>query len=96
MDPLVKVFKAVGNDTRLSMLRLLFREGELPTEIIAKKLSIPRATTCRNLKILERVDLVKNRRWKVDVYYSINTTVIQDAHKILLDLIKEENKRLKS
>jgi DNA-binding transcriptional ArsR family regulator len=61
MDFLTQLFKGVANERRLRLLELLL-DGELPIEEIASRLNIPEATCCRNLKILERVHLVRSHR----------------------------------
>jgi len=70
VDFLVKIFKALANQHRIDLLHLL-RDGEKEIRELSKKLRLPYKTVARNLKILERTNLVVSRRWKGTVYYSL-------------------------
>jgi len=72
MELVLKVFKAVANQRRLNILRLLMREGELPVSVVSKKISISFTSTSKHLLKLENVGLIRRRETKNWVYYSIN------------------------
>jgi len=72
MELVVKVFKALANQKRLNILRLLMREGELPVSVIAKRLRISFTSASKNLLKLENVGLIKRREDSIWIYYEIN------------------------
>ncbi len=88
MQFLTQLFKAVANERRLRILELLLKENNLPAETIGERLKIPTATVCRNLKLLERVNLVKSHRRNVVVYYSINNNNAYIYSQQVLDIVK--------
>lgn len=66
--------KALGNETRLSIFRLLVRAGDsgLPIGRIAQELNIPLSTLAHHLDQLVRVSLVVQRRDGREVYCKAN------------------------
>ncbi len=60
MDDTLRVFKAVANEKRLDMIRLLAEKGKLSLREVAFLMDIPEATACRNLKILESAGIVRS------------------------------------
>lgn len=93
MDFLTQLFKGVANERRLKMLELLLDEKEVPIEEIASRLKIPEATCCRNLKILERVHLVRSHRQSGRVFYSINSSQGYLYNRTIIDLIRRKKAR---
>ena len=91
MDLLLRLFKALANRTRLKMLETLLQKQALTADDFSDILNIPRATACRNLKLLERVDLIKGARMNVVVYYSLNRAKNRPYNKSLIDLIKRRS-----
>lgn len=72
MELVLKVFKAVANQRRLHILRLLMKEGELPVSVVSRKIGISFTSTSKHLLKLENVGLIRRRETKNWVYYSIN------------------------
>ena len=91
MDLLLRLFKTLANKTRLKMVETLLKQQALTADDFSELLNIPRATACRNLKFLERVDLIKGARMNVVVYYSLNRAKNRPYNKILIDLIKRKS-----
>jgi DNA-binding transcriptional ArsR family regulator len=89
MDFLVKIFKALANEQRIQLLRLLLGSEEKEISELAHKLSLPYKTVARNLKILEQTNLVNSRRWKGMVYYSLRNEPGLEYNKLLYDLIRK-------
>jgi len=92
MDFLVKIFKALANQHRIDLLYLL-RNGEKEISELTKELRLPYKTVARNLKILERTNLVNSRRWKGLVYYSLRDEERLEYNKTLYDLIGKRYRR---
>jgi len=87
MRELIKVFKALSDETRLRMLKLLL-EGELCVCEIMQVLEISQSRASRNLGILREAGLLKDRRDGQWVHYSINTEGVTD-YAPLLELLNQ-------
>ena len=90
MDYLLQLFKSLANDTRLEILKLLIKskDKEISIEDIASMLKIPFATCCRNLKIMERVYIIKSKRKNGYVFYSLNKPNKHIYNSKIIQLIK--------
>lgn len=71
MRELVKVFKALSDETRIRLLKLLF-ERELCVCELMQALDMTQSRVSRNLGILKDAGLVKDRRDGLWIYYSLN------------------------
>lgn len=89
MDYLVRIFKSVANETRVRLLEKLLGTKEQTLESLSGSLNLPYKTVSRNLKILEKAMLVKNRRWEGKVYYSLETSTRLIYGKEIINLIKK-------
>lgn len=87
MADLTRLFKALSDDTRLSMLRLLL-PGELCVCEIMEALSISQSRASRNLGILKTAGLVKDRRKGQWVYYSMDQDTVA-SYPRLLEFLEE-------
>ncbi|MEO0166512.1 MAG: winged helix-turn-helix domain-containing protein [candidate division WOR-3 bacterium] len=90
MNFLLKLFKGLANKTRLRMIEILLDKKALTADDFSEILNIPRVTACRNLKILEREDLIKGERINVQVYYSLNRDKNRPYNAALIALIKKK------
>jgi len=88
MDFLLQLYKSVANERRLRILGVLINGEELCIEEIASQIKIPFATCCRNLKILERVNLVKSSTRNGRVLYRINSKSKYKNNQQIIDMIK--------
>lgn len=70
MNDMAKVFKALADDTRLRIIRLLSRE-ELNVDEIGRVLSVPQPSVSRHLSALKSVGLVTDRREGPRSFYSL-------------------------
>jgi len=71
-------FRAIGDPTRREILRLL-GDGELSAGELAEQFDSARSTLSHHLAVLKDADLVFCRRDGPTLWYSINTTVMQDV-----------------
>jgi predicted transcriptional regulator len=92
MDLMLRIFKALANQTRIKAMKLLLSKGELGIEEIAAILKIPEATACRNLKTLERVSLVKSRIYRGRTYYRIDNSLALVYNPLILEILKKPRK----
>lgn len=71
MKNLVDVFKALSDETRLQMLALLLRRGELCVCDFVQVIGIGQSKASRHLRYLLHSGLVRDRREGVWVYYQV-------------------------
>lgn len=88
MHQLIKVFKALSDETRLRILKILQERDELCVCEIMQALNISQSRASRNLGFLKDTGLVKDRRDGVWVYYSINHRKVNEYHESLNKLLK--------
>ena len=81
------VFKALNDKTRREILMLL-REEDLTAGEIANHFDISKPSISHHLDLLRRADLVSSVKRGQYVYYSINTTVLEDVIQWILTLKK--------
>jgi len=89
MEVTLKVFKALANQKRLNILRLLMRDGELPVSVISKKLRISFTSASKNLLKLENVGLIKRREDSIWIYYEINRNKEYFYRELLFKFVKK-------
>src|SRR5262245_55364090 len=85
-----EAFKALADPTRREILRLL-RRGEMTAgelaEQIEKRMSKP--SVSHHFAVLKQADLITSRREGQQIYYSLNTTVVEDLLAIIWDLFAD-------
>lgn len=89
-NTMVTVFKALGDETRLFLFRLIVHHPDICACELLKKTSIAQTTLSHHLKILAQADLViarKEGRWK---HYSANSETMNNILKHMQTL-REEN-----
>jgi len=85
---LVKLFKALGDETRIRIINLL-RHGELCVCEIECILEINQSNASRHLSKLINVGLIKNYKKAQYVYYSLDISILED-HLFIKELIDDE------
>ena len=83
-----RIFKALGHPTRLMIFQLLAR-GEKCVGDIVEKVPGAQATTSRHLSILVRAGVLRRRRERVKVFYSLAVPCLLDALPCVSRAIKE-------
>ena len=85
--PTNEVFKALADPTRRNILKLL-RGGELTAGELADRIDarISKPSVSHHFAVLKAADLVSTRREGQQIYYSLNTTVVQDLLTLIWDL----------
>ena len=79
------VFKALSDPTRREVLRLLSR-GERSAGELAEPFDMTKPSMSHHFAVLKEADLVRTRREGQTIYYSLNTTVMEDVMTRLWDL----------
>jgi DNA-binding transcriptional ArsR family regulator len=85
------VYKALSDPTRREILRLL-RDGEKTAGQLTDRFPISGPSMSHHFGLLKQADLIASRRDGQQIYYSLNTTVVQDLIVALFDLIPAEVK----
>ncbi|RKQ88539.1 autorepressor SdpR family transcription factor [Brockia lithotrophica] len=75
---LTHVFKALGDDTRRQILKLL-RARDLTAGEIAAHFAVSWPTISHHLNVLKQAQLVQDYRRGQNIYYTLNTTVFQEV-----------------
>lgn len=73
LDAFMALMKATGNDTRVRILYLLWRRGEVRVTDLSIILQLTPPAISRHLKTLHRCGLAQARREAQTVYYRLNT-----------------------
>ena len=79
------IFKALGDPTRLKILDLL-QERDMTAGEIADKFKMSWPSVSHHLDLLKRAGLVTSEKDGQYVYYSLNTTIIDEIIKRMLQL----------
>ncbi len=85
------VFKALNDPTRREILELL-QEKDLTAGEIADKFNISFPSISHHLDILKQAKLVIAEKEGQYVYYSLNTTVVDEIVKWFLQFKSKKNK----
>ena len=91
-----RVFKALADPTRREILRLL-KQGEKTAGELAEQFDMTKPSMSHHFAALKEADLVRTRREGQQIWYSLNTTVLQDVLAWALDLQRSpEERRIES
>ena len=94
--PKDELFKALADPTRRGILRFLGK-GEMTAGEIAAKFQISAPSMSHHFSVLKGADLIFARREGQQIFYSLNTTAVEDLMTVLLDIFRSPNgKRSKS
>ena len=86
------VFKALSDPTRREILRLLSR-GEKTAGDLAERFDMSKPSMSHHFAVLKEADLICSRRNGQQIWYSLNTTVAQDAISWVMDLVERSAKK---
>jgi len=78
-------FKAIADPTRREILRLL-RKREMSAGELAERFDMTKPTMSHHFAVLKGADLITSRREAQTIWYSLNTTVLQDVLAWAIDL----------
>lgn len=95
MKQLNDLFKALSDPTRREILRLL-RSGEKTAGELAEHCNMTKPSVSHHFSVLKAANLVTSRREGQQIYYELNTTVVQDVLSLIWDLFSNPNEEEKS
>ena len=78
-------FKALADPTRRAILRLL-RRGEMSAGELTDHFGLAKPSMSHHFAVLKQADLISARREGQQIYYALNTTVVEDLLASLWDL----------
>ena len=84
------VFKALSDPTRREILRLL-SGGERTAGELASSFDMTKPSMSHHFAVLKEADLIQSRRDGQQIYYSLNTTVLEDVLTRLWDHLGLKN-----
>ena len=87
-----EAFKALADPTRREILALL-RKGERTAGDLAEKFDMTKPSMSHHFMVLKEADLVASRREGQQIWYSLNTTVVEDLMAWAMDLIGDGTRK---
>ncbi|MEO1051340.1 MAG: autorepressor SdpR family transcription factor [Bacteroidota bacterium] len=86
-----KIFKALNDPTRREILEML-KEKDLTAGEIADAFNISKPSISHHLDLLKQADLVLSEKNGQFVKYALNTSVMEEVLKWLMNFTKDKNK----
>jgi ArsR family transcriptional regulator len=80
-----QAFKALADPSRREILRLLMN-GERTAGELAAHFDMSKPSVSHHFAVLKEADLITSRRDGQQIYYALNTTVMQDVLTFLFDM----------
>jgi len=87
-------FKALADPTRREILRLL-RGGEKTAGELAQRFDMTKPSMSHHFAVLKQADLIASRREGQQIYYFLNTTVVEDLLTLIWGLLADGDDRPK-
>jgi len=85
------LFKALNDPTRREILEIL-KDGDLTAGDIADKFNISKPSISHHLDLLKQAELVTSLKEGQFIYYSLNTTVMDEMLKWFIQFTKIKKK----
>ena len=93
--PTQEVFKALADPTRRHVLKLL-QKGSRTAGELADAFDVTKGAMSHHFNVLKAADLIRSERRGQSIVYSINTSVLEDAAALFLDLLPAARRRVKT
>ncbi len=87
-----EVFKALSDPTRREILRML-SHGERTAGELAEPFDMTKPSMSHHFSVLKEADLIRSRREGQQIYYALNTTVVEDVVTRIWDLFGTNHER---
>lgn len=95
-EELAELFRALGDLTRLRIVDLLAREGEMCVCRIVPALGLPQSTVSHHLATLRHAGLVRQRREGQMIFYSLRESDLLEGALSLLESLRSQALRAKA
>ncbi|MBI60639.1 transcriptional regulator [bacterium] len=76
-DTYIKFFKALANEERIEIIKLLKKNGEMFAQDIERHFYLEQSTTSHHLNMLKKAGITKSRKDGRKVFYSIDSNSIK-------------------
>lgn len=83
-----EAFKALADPTRREILRLLRQRGEMSAGELAEQFDMSKPSVSHHFAVLKQANLVSSRREGQQIFYALNTTVVEDLMGVILGLFE--------
>ncbi len=83
------MFKALSDKSRRKILEML-KDGDLTAGEIAEKFAMTKPSITHHLNLLYQAGLVDKERDGQYIYYTLNTTVMQEVYGWVFDFVKKD------
>ena len=90
VDEFLQMLRAAGSKTRLDIIHLLLKAGEMSVGEISEALHKQPSTISRHLTMLKQARLLTSRDQKKYVYYRVAETELTAPVLALLEMLKEK------
>lgn len=87
-----RVFKALADETRQRILRLLRKNGEMAVNDISSHFKLAQPTISQHLKVLKYVEALKVRKDGQRVFYRICNIQMYDAMEAFMETYEQQTK----
>ena len=91
---LARLFNGFANSTRLSILLLLTRQGEMKVGELVRELEAPQPRVSDHLRCLSSCGYVQVRREGRNAYYSVSDERIMNILSLGEELLRDNQERL--
>lgn len=97
LSQIAPIFKAMGEVSRLAILRQLMSETELSVGQLSDRCNLSNANASKHLKHLHQAGLVNSRREGNTIFYRITEPMVRQICEICCQRMEEkENEALKN
>jgi DNA-binding transcriptional ArsR family regulator len=86
-----QTFRALADPTRREILDLL-RHGEMTAGALAEMFDMTKPSMSHHFAVLKDADLITSRRDGQQIWYGLNTTVVQDLMAWAMRLMEDGKK----
>jgi ArsR family transcriptional regulator len=80
-----EAFKALADPTRRTILQML-RSGEMTAGELSQRFDMSKPSVSHHFSVLKQADLITSRKEGQQIYYALNTTVVEDLLGIVWGL----------
>jgi len=87
-----EAFKALADPTRREILALL-RKGERTAGDLAERFDMTKPSMSHHFSVLKEAELITSRREGQQIWYGLNTTVVEDLMAWAINLIDHGKKK---
>ncbi len=87
------VFKALADPTRREILRMLQQRPEMSAGQIAEVFDMTAPSVSHHFSVLKAADLISQRRDGQQIFYSINTSVVEDLMTTMFEMFRKNGRK---